>query len=299
MNQNQIITYDLILKYLKNDNIVTDKNTFNYNLIFNFFPNTFFRYGITKFTNNNDIPIQYNISFWSSFLTLYDNNFMIPYELDENTIINNFKNYLLDNYSKRKLSNTINKLSKNDFRERFKLEPDIDVLQYIVNILDINIIVFVYTDDNIQNINVLYNKFLNFDKNTFLFFKFKNMWEPIMENKNNELIKIFNKYNNIIDIILKNKHNISYYKNIKEVIYNDINITNNSKELIIEQSDTNNSKELIIEQNTIIPPIKYNKTTLNKLKISEINEIIKLLNIDIKDIKPIKNNLIELIINRK
>lgn len=290
MNQTQPITYDLILKYLKNDNIVTDKNTFNYNLNFDFFPTTFFRYGITKFTNINTIPIQYNISFWSSFLTLYDNNFMIPYELDENTIIDNFKNYLLDNYSKKKLSNIIQKLSKNDIRERFKLEPDIDILQYIVNILDINIIVFIFTDNNIKNINVLYNTFLNFNKNTFLLFKYNNIWEPIMENKNNELIKIFNKSNNIIDIILKNKNMISYYNNIKEVIYNDIakDIINN----IITKNNTDNTQD-------ILKPIKYNKTTLNKLKISEINEIIKSLNIDIKDIKPIKSNLIDLIINGK
>ena len=259
------ITYDLIIKYLKTDNMISDKKTFNYNLKFNnLFPKTFFRYGITKHDKDN-----FNISFWTSLLTLYDENFMVPFDQEELTIIENFKKDILDKYSKSKLSNITKKLTKNDLRQIFKLDPGIEMLQYIVEILDVNIFIF-NINNNIESIDVLYNTtFLNFNKNTLLFFKFDNYWEPIMENINNELIKIFTKEHKIIDIINNNLQLLKYL--------------NNSKEINIDQIIKNVNN-------------KYNKTFLNKLKMAEIHDIIKELEIDIKDIKPLKNNLIKLIL---
>ena len=140
------INYELIIEYLSNKNITekpsiftTQKNIYTYSTSWpeNFkqlFTDKFYRYGVSLYDSENN-----NISFWSSIITLLYNEFIISYTEDEITIINNFRSQILDKYCSKKLSSFIKKLDKNDFRERFKLDPDNNVLQYIVDILDINL----------------------------------------------------------------------------------------------------------------------------------------------------------------
>jgi hypothetical protein len=52
-----------------------------------------------------------------------------------------------DKYAKSKLSSILKSFDKNDLRERFKLDPDICILQYVVDILDINLLIFVMDDE--------------------------------------------------------------------------------------------------------------------------------------------------------
>ena len=126
-----------ILNIIKNDDIIsenkdfiTQKNIFNYSKSFpdifkNLLSDKFYRYGITIYDNNN-----YNISFWSSLLTLIDKKFIIPLNHNEISIINEFKFQLIEKYKKSIISNFLKQFDKNNIRERMKLEPDIYILQY-------------------------------------------------------------------------------------------------------------------------------------------------------------------------
>jgi hypothetical protein len=161
------INYDLIIKYLVNkdktnkltNTFTTQKNIYTYSTEWNdkfkeLFTDKFYRYGVLINDNDNN-----NISFWASIIMLLYEEFIIPYNEDEITIINDFKNQLLEKYSNKKLSNFIKGFDKNDFRERFRLIADNNVLQYIVDILNINIIILdfkniiiksVYSDESLN-----------------------------------------------------------------------------------------------------------------------------------------------------
>jgi hypothetical protein len=89
----------------ENKEFITQTNIFNYSKTFpdifkNLLSDKFYRYGITIYDNNN-----YNISFWSSLLTLIDNNFLIPFNNNEISIINDFKFQLVEKYKRSILSN--------------------------------------------------------------------------------------------------------------------------------------------------------------------------------------------------
>ena len=97
-NDNDIIQN---IKEVSNKSIfITHKNLYTYSYNFplkfkNIFSDKFYRLGITVNDNNNN-----NISFWSSLLSLIDidKKFIIPYDNDEITVINNFKNDLVNKY---------------------------------------------------------------------------------------------------------------------------------------------------------------------------------------------------------
>jgi hypothetical protein len=228
------ITYELIIKFLvnrnsnketnsKSNNFITQKNIFNYSINFpnkfkEILTDKFYRYGVTINDNENN-----NISFWSSILTLIDKNFIIPYSLDELELINQFKTQLIEKYSKSKLSTFLKKLEKNDLRERFKVDQDIYTLQYLVDILDINILIF---DWETLNIYTVYHKnILNPWKKTILLAKYKKYWEPILMIKiKGETERLFDYNNSTIKKILTTTKLVSYFegeKINKEFILND------------------------------------------------------------------------------
>ena len=124
------VTYSTIIEYLlknnkdlHNDLFITNKNDYgNIHNIFNIFNNNYHCYGIYSYNNNE------NISMYSSILTLLEPAFILPYYKDELTAINNFKNNIINNC----ILNNI---------EFINLKYN-DKLQVIVNIFNINIIIF-------------------------------------------------------------------------------------------------------------------------------------------------------------
>ena len=147
------INYDIIIKYLCKKNSIkkdqeiqepgfpeeipkltrksfsTQKSILNYatnfpNKFRELLTDKFYRYGVTTYDMEKN-----NVSFWASLLTMIDKNFLIPYNNDELSMISMFKNSIIDMYKKSMLSSFLKEFDKNDIRERFKLEPDIYVLQ--------------------------------------------------------------------------------------------------------------------------------------------------------------------------
>lgn len=330
------INYELIIKFLvkknsnkeinsKSNNFITQKNIFNYSINFpdkfkNILTDKFYRYGVTMNDNENN-----NISFWSSILTLIDKNFIIPYSSDELELINQFKTQLIEKYSKSKLSTFLKNLEKNDLRERFKIDQDIYTLQYLVDIMDINILIF---DWETLNIYTVYHKdMLNPWKKTILLAKFKKYWEPILMIKiKGETERLFDYNNSTIKKILTTTNLVSYFESEKinkEFILNDdvflIIQQEKSKlkinkpvikethptELINEVSDIESSVKTNSDENNVFTDEdkleelkKLNKTKLNKMKVDELTNLVKKLKIVIPTKKPTKSILIDIILTK-
>lgn len=306
------INYEMIVKYLckstkslpekvveTKDIFITEKSATNYNfpekfkIIFN--DESFYRYGVTTFDNNM------NISFWTSLLTLINKDFMIPYNNDENQMITEFKTQLLEQYKVSLLSSFIKKIDKIEMREKLKIIPDYIVLQYIVDVLEINFIVF---DFKLEEYNVMYRgDIMNPWKRTFLFAKYENNWEPIMldtketraqarflEEKDSVFStkKIFD-YNDMILKQLLNQTGLAVpkyydsYNTKKEFMYIDLNNENDSVH-------TDSESELFI------PPKDLNKTKLTKMKLAEVQELYTKLKLSNGKTKPTKPVMIETIL---
>ena len=323
------INYNLIIKYLakKNskecintnlntNNFITQKNIFNYSITFpdkfkDILTDKFYRYGIIVNDNNNN-----NISFWSSILTLIDKNFIIPYSSDELELITKFKVHLIEKYSKSKLSIFLKDLDKSDLRERFKLDQDIYTLQYLVDILDINILIF---DWETQHINCVYHKnIMNPWKKTILLAKFNKYWEPIMMVKNKGKTEKLFDYNNLIIKKILTLGNISYFEgnkiNKQFILNNDIDsIIQQEKTKLKVNEDTVNedtvtedivNKDIVTEDNIFINKNyfeelnKLNKTKLTKMKLEELHKLVDKLKLVITKKNPTKSVLINSILDK-
>ena len=297
------INYELIIKYLgQKDSKLTAKTFASQKSILNYsvnFPNKFkdlltdkfYRFGITNYDTNKN-----NISFWTSLLTLLDKNFLIPYNNDEVSLINQFKEQILDMYKKSKLSSFLKEYEKIDMRERFKLDTDLVILQYIVDILDINFMIF---DFETENIEVLYKKdIMNPWKQTLLFAKFENMWEPIMLIKGKGEIQRTFDYNNInVKKILFIPDLVKYYngdKINKDYIY----IDDISDVVKIENPSVDNNNDSDSSVKTDVEPAynDLNKTKLNKMKVKELEDIVKSLKIIIEAKRITKQIMIDNIV---
>lgn len=323
------INYELIIKYLvkKNKNIAnnftTQKHIYNYATEFpekfkKLLTDKFYRYGITIYDNENN-----NISFWSSILTIIDKNFIVPYSADESELIHQFKNQLLEKYAKSQLSSFLKDLDKNDFRERFKLDPTIYTLQYLVDILDINILIF---DFETENISTVYKKnIMNPWKKIILLAKYNNYWEPIMCVKSKgDIERLFDYNDNIIKKIITTPDLINYFESDiikKYYTYTDDinNIIQEEKTKIIEPEikksitpitpindklieDSNESTvntddtSIFINKNELEEFKKLNKTKLKNMKVDELKKLIEKLQITLTTNKPNKTILIESIL---
>ncbi len=348
------INYDLIIKYLvkKNNNeevkyknksnsyantntntntntFVTQKSIFNYSNNFpqkfkELFTDKFYRYGITTHDYENN-----NISFWSSLLTLIDKNFIIPYNTDEVSLVNQFRNQVVDKYTKSKLAPILKSFDKNDLRERFKLDPDIHTLQYLVDVLDINFLIF---DFETTNVYTVYHKdMMNPWKQTLMFAKFKSYWEPIMMVKNKgETQRLFNFNDNILKKFIQTDDLIEYFekdKSQKDFMYiNNINdvilmekkklkINDNEEEtnkptpqqnpeLINDSNDsessvkTDSEEAIFVKKDELDEIKKLNKSKINKMKVQELWDLVGKLNIVIEKKNPTKTILMDSILNK-
>lgn len=264
------INYDIIIKYLvkshqnnskkkQSNTFSSQKNIFNYSVNFpdkfkNMLTDKFYRYGVTLYDNENN-----NISFWTSILTLLDKNFMIPYLNDELEMINTFKNQLLDKCSKNNLSQFLKIIEKDELRTRLKLEPDINILQLVIDVLDINIIIFDFETTNL--FGLFKRDILNPWKQTLFLANYQNFWEPIMVVKSKgETQRLFDYHDQIFRKILT--YDIKYYQSEKinkEFIYSDdlADIINQEKKKLdqslvnIKKSKNDNGKIPVTKETTI------------------------------------------------
>ena len=269
------ITYDMILKYLTKDKhiFITDKHNCNYNFFNKFktiLTNEYYRYGIITFDYKKN-----NISFWASLLTLLNDDYLI--NIDDLSLITEYKNSLIDNHSK-KISNFLKKYEKNDFREYFKLNPDIIIIQYVVDILNINIII-IDLHQELENIYVVYkNDIMNPFNDTIILANYQNYWEPIMKSDK----KKFNYNDDIIKTILN--EDIKYYsqENVGKIfsysINTDIKKKNKSINISINSQNSSDLPEdnLVKDSETVTTDIKIN-TTKSKLERTKKEDLIKIL----------------------
>jgi hypothetical protein len=289
------ITYETIIKYLekpknKQHEFITQKNIYKYVKSFplkfqNLLCDKIYRYGITVY-NNKD-----NISFWSSLLTLLDKDFIITFNTDEISSINKFKTSLLEIYPAKYNHD------KNDIKELLKIEPNNIILQYIVDVLDIN---FIILDFKTENINLMYkSKIMNPFKPILLFANYIDFWEPILLN-GTTIIREFS-YNDIIIKKLLYSENIKYYNSDNEIHINDnINtiMDKESKLLKPKLSLESKSESIFIKSDTTnyqeMGPAKLNRLTKTKLI-----EIAKSLNFTTDMSKMLKTAIIDMIIKPK
>jgi hypothetical protein len=286
------INYELIIKYLvKKNSFITPKNNYTYASSFpeNFrelLNDKFFRCGVL--TDNN-------LSFWSSLLNILQKNFVTSVDNDEVEIINHFKNQLIDKYKKSNISSFLKEFEKNDFREMFKT-PNNNCIQYIADIIDINIFIFDFESNKI--LSFYKNDKMNPWKPSIILASNKNNYEPIMYEKD-EVQKIFN-YNNEVfknlitsNLIESYKKDYDFINSINDILKIESDKFNIVNDLIIDDSETD---ELFI--NDIYDEIKsMSKYKMNKMKINELLEITKKINIDVTK-KPTKALLIEMINNK-
>lgn len=325
------INYATIIKYLskKSTNInnkktpepnqfVTQKNIYTYSNTFpekfkDLLTDKFYRYGISVYDNENS-----NISFWTSTMTILNKDFIIPYTNDEIPLVNQFKKQLIESYNSVQLSEYIKKYDKNDLKERFKLDPDIVVLQYLVDVLDINLFIFNFKT---ESIHAVYNKdIMNPWKQSIFLANYGVFWEPIMCLKSKGSVNRLFDYNNQIFKKIVSSNLISYYEGItvgKEFIYFDnindvikiekqkLSITINNL-LIDEEHDESDSSvntedesiKFFVKKDELEEIKKLNKTKMNKMKVAELVDLTKKLNILITKKNPTKAILMESILNK-
>ena len=213
-------------------------------------------------------------------------------------------------YKKSKISSFLKEYEKIDMRERFKLDIDLVILQYIVDIMDINFMIF---DFETENTEVLYKKdIMNPWKQTLLFAKFENMWEPIMLIKpKGEIQRTFD-YNNInVKKILFTPNLVKYYngdKIKKEYIYIDdisdvIEIEKKQLNKIDLKNDLNVDSDSSVKTHSETDDIissysSLNKTKLNKMKVNELEPIVTKLKITIDAKRITRQIMIDNIVNK-
>lgn len=336
------INYDIIIKHLcgkqsslntndkpikkESDTFKTQKNIYTYSNTFpekfkEFFSDKFYRYGITTHDNEHN-----NISFWASILTILDKSFLIPYSSDEISMVNKFKSQLIESYDKNQLSDFIKKLDKNDFRERFKINPDITIIQYVADMLDINFCIFDFQSEKIQ---VVYPKdIMNPWKQSVFLANYEIMWEPIMCVKSKGNVTRMFDYTHMVFKKILGTNGIEYFQGntiSKEFIFMDgisdvvkqekQKLQPNFKELLIEadsecESDTESdssvhtedseceSNKYFIKADELAEIKSLNKTKMIKMKVAELVDISKKLNITITKKNPTKAVLMDSILNK-
>jgi hypothetical protein len=176
--------------------------------------------------------------------------------------------------------------------------------------MDINFMIF---DFETENTEVLYKKdIMNPWKQTLLFAKFENMWEPIMLIKpKGEIQRTFD-YNNInVKKILFTPNLVKYYngdKIKKEYIYiDDISDVIEIEKKQLNKNDLKNdlnvdsdsSVKTHSETDDIISSYSsLNKTKLNKMKVNELEPIVTKLKITIDAKRITRQMMIDNIVNK-
>jgi len=307
------INYSLILKYLlkdthENQTFVHQKNFMTYSDKFpeefkNILGDKFYRIGVTQNIN------QKNMSFYTSLITLLDDNMMSITEKEELYKINELLTVL-----NNKVINTtlhIKEISKGSIKKYLKdIESNIWIYELIANYLKLNFIIF---DFNTLKIFTIYcGEFMDPWRTCLFLAKHNKSWEPILNNEK----RVFSYNDNVVKKILSQSTiNITYFEN--EIIKKDLVIVDNLKEIVdnliksdiildsgIESSidsDKNSGIDVdkLSDNHEEIPfikkEIKLDEDKLNKMLKTELIIHLKALNIKYSS-KSTKKDLIQLIL---
>lgn len=276
------INYDMILKYLnKKEQFANKKNLIKFSEEFpnNFkelFGDKFYRIGVTQTLND------LNISFFSSFMSLFTEEYITLLENEESIRIT----MLLEELSKFTSDIGLKKKIK-------EKESSIQIMELLVNKFQINFLIFDFVDNQIYT--VYPSEIMNPWKPFFLFAKHNKSWEPIRNNDK----KLFSYNDNAIKKIINHQSiEIKYYEgsiikkdyflldNINEIIKNEFT-PNIIEEELTEEELNNNAEEKVI----------HDPAKLNKMTKDEIMTYMKTLNITVTNKKTTKKDLIEMIIS--
>jgi len=271
------INYDLILKYLVKEEKETFTNQKNFMTYSDKFPNEFknilgdkfYRMGVTQ---NNE---QKNISFYTSLITLLDNNIMSITEKEEIHKVNEF---LSDINNKIKvLPEYLKQIPKDVIKKNLKdKESNIWIYELIANYLKLNFIIFDFK--TLEILTIYCGDVMNPWRTCLFLAKNEDSWEPI---RNNEK-KFFSYNDNVLKKILsQNSINIKYFNN--KIIKKDFVIFDNLEELVNDITKSEQPKYFEHsddEKNTIFikTEIKMSEEKLNKMTKLELITHLKLLN---------------------
>ena len=288
------INYDLILKYLVKEEKESFTNQKNFMTYSDKFPNEFknilgdkfYRMGVTQ---NNE---QKNISFYTSLITLLDNNIMLITEEEE---INKVNQFLADiNNKVCELPEYLKEISKGAIKKYLKdRESNIWIYELIANYLKLNFIIFDFK--TLEILTIYCGDVMDPWKTCLFLAKNEDSWEPI---RNNEK-KFFSYNDNVLKKILsQNSIEIKYFNN--KIIKKDFVIFDNLEELINDLTKSEQSKDFEHsddEKDTIFikTEIKMSEDKLNKMTKTELINHLKLLNIKPLS-KATKKDLIVLIL---
>jgi hypothetical protein len=301
------INYDMILKYLsvkKNLNqFEGKKNIMNFSEGFTpelkeIFGDKFYRLGITQSINN------VNVSFFTSVLTLLQDNYVTLLENEENTFINKLIDELLEFVNDNNLPKSLEEIPKAVLKKYIK-DKDISIwlMEILVNKLMVNFLIFDFKTNQVYT--VYPNDVMNPWRPILMFAKHDSSWEPIR----NQEKKYYSYNDNIIKKILLGTQNIEVKYYDSNIIKKDYFLLDNIREIIatdfknnmssIEEEEVDNSE---IEENskTFIKnvDVKINKTKLNKMTKEEIINYINSLNIKTGiTTKTTKKELIEIVMS--
>jgi hypothetical protein len=269
------INYDLILKYLvkeekEKETFTNQKNFMTYSDKFpnefkNILGDKFYRMGVTQ---NND---QKNISFYTSLITLLNNNIMSITDEEEIHKVNEF---LSDINNKIKvLPEYLKQIPKEVIKKNLKdKESNIWIYELISNYLKLNFIIFDFK--TLEILTIYYGDVMDPWRTCLFLAKNENSWEPI---RNNEK-KFFSYNDNVLKKILSQSSiNIKYFNH--KIIKKDFVIFDNLEELVNDITKLEHSDD---EKNTIFikteTEIKMSEEKLNKMTKLELITHLKLLN---------------------
>jgi hypothetical protein len=283
------INYSTILKYLGTKDpkleFITKKNLMTNSSNFpdkfkDMLDSKFYRYGVSQTDMANN-----NISFFTSFLTLINDEFISSLPSEEYETINKLIDSLDCEYP-----DSLKSFPKNIIKKSIKeKEVSVFLFELLVNKFNVNFIILDFKNSDVYT--AFKDNCMNPWKPILLFAMYDKIWEPIMTSEK----KTFSYNDNFIKKLLNGSFDfdIKYYEgsainktfslvdNIKEIIDN----------LIVDNNNTTESEKEI----TVLP----NKTKLNRMTKQEILNLIDKLQINNSNInnKTTKKDLIEILLS--
>lgn len=266
------INYNLILKYLGNKKTEeTFSSLKNIMVTSDKFPSEFkgllgekfYKIGVTTTIENK------NVSFYTSLLTLLDDEFMT---LDLNEEKHKVSNLIDVLYSLNDMPDNLKEISKGAIKKYIKeYDTNIWIMELLAHKFKINILVL---DFNSMNIHTVYpGQVMNPWRPFFILAKHNNNWEPI---RNNEK-KSFSYNDNFIKKIIN--YGISYYD--EAIIKKEFVLVDNLQEIIEEfndksESDNENKTEQNSDSESGTETTKtFIKKEINLLSESKLNKMSK------------------------
>ena len=297
------ITYDLIIEYLTSSkNSDTNTNFPNKrNLMVNltescfakYFNKNYYRYGVLIFDS-----IQNNISFFSSLLSLINNNFISLTKYEQNKVIYLLKDFILnkfnqkDFYKKHNFNTT--GIMKGIIKEEIKTKVTPIVIQTTVEIFKINIIIFNF----INKQKYIFYPGTSFDvfRPTILMAQKNDYFEPIIANDT----KIFTINNKIIKKLMNKKFKYPILGKLEKKVYisfnlmeNIDNLLNNSNINVVTLKSDNESNVITLKsdnESDVITLKSDNESDVITLKSDNESDVITLKSDNESDVNTLKSD---------